>query len=708
MLNKILKYSSCRSLRFATLSVVIAGGLALSSPAAAQVNAEQVLTIGRNVMSMEDYLLAIQYFNMAIKAKPYLADAYYLRGLAKLQLEDFEGAIADCSAAISRNKFKTEAYKARGFALQKTGRDSLAIDDYNIGLEYNPDDKYFLYYKGIAQTELKQYSQADSTFLRLLRRYPRFEEGLVARGRMNLLSGDTIAAMKDLDKALTLSRTNPGVYLMKAEMLTKRSQWEDAALAMDEAIRLLPEEIDLYINRAYIRYNLHNFYGAMADYDYALTLQPLNETALFNRALLRTEVKALSAAAEDLTTLLKINPQNFYAIYNRALIYLEIKDYRKAYNDFQEISRRYPKFYPAYYGMAECQQQMGNIREMLANIKKADQMVANYVDNPKKNPLDRPTIQAGKSRTANGKDNSGKSEEEEFMEKFNQLVTSEASETPELAFNEKIKGRVQDRDINITPQELFALSFSTPEISLRNLSNSFRNLEMLNRRQYISRKIYLNEGLSTPSDRDLLGKIFAIEDEFTSAISAADTPRPVDFFARGVARTMLKNFDGAISDLTRAIETSDDFIAALFARSVAYTYKGSQESLSSDNSHIQSPIIHNSLKGTQNSPVDHSAMQKNLDYQLAMNDIDTILGIDPSMLYAWYNKGYIYYTLGDFTSSILAYGKALEIDPEFGQGYFNRGLAYLRQGNRQSAFADLSKAGELGVLQAYNILKRLQ
>ena len=56
----------------------------------AQVNAEQVLTIGKNVLSMEDYLLSIQYFNLAIKAKPYLADPYFYRGIAKLSLDDYE------------------------------------------------------------------------------------------------------------------------------------------------------------------------------------------------------------------------------------------------------------------------------------------------------------------------------------------------------------------------------------------------------------------------------------------------------------------------------------------------------------------------------------------------------------------------------------------------------------------------------------------
>lgn len=76
--------------------------------ARAQVNAEQVMNIGRNVLSMDDFMLAIQYFNQAIKAKPYLAEPYYLRAVAKLNLEDYHGAEHDCSLALERNKFLTD------------------------------------------------------------------------------------------------------------------------------------------------------------------------------------------------------------------------------------------------------------------------------------------------------------------------------------------------------------------------------------------------------------------------------------------------------------------------------------------------------------------------------------------------------------------------------------------------------------------------
>ena len=38
----------------------------------AQINAERVLLMGRNALYYEDYVLAIQRFNMVINAKPWL------------------------------------------------------------------------------------------------------------------------------------------------------------------------------------------------------------------------------------------------------------------------------------------------------------------------------------------------------------------------------------------------------------------------------------------------------------------------------------------------------------------------------------------------------------------------------------------------------------------------------------------------------------
>ena len=49
----------------------------------AQINTERVLLMGRNALYYEDYVLAIQRFNMVIAAKPWLGEPYFYRRLAK-------------------------------------------------------------------------------------------------------------------------------------------------------------------------------------------------------------------------------------------------------------------------------------------------------------------------------------------------------------------------------------------------------------------------------------------------------------------------------------------------------------------------------------------------------------------------------------------------------------------------------------------------
>jgi hypothetical protein len=42
-----------------------------------------------------------------------------------------------------------------------------------------------------------------------------------------------------------------------------------------------------------------------------------------------------------------------------------------------------------------------------------------------------------------------------------------------------------------------------------------------------------------------------------------------------------------------------------------------------------------------------------------------------------------------------------------GEAYYNRGFVYLKLGNKDAGIADLSKAGELGIIPSYNLLKRM-
>ena len=646
--------------------------LAFAMPARAQVNAEQVTAIGRNVLSMDDYMLAIHYFNLAIKAKDYLAEPYFLRALAKMKLDDYKGAEADCTTAIERSKFMTEAYKLRGFVRQQMGLDSLAIEDFNYGLSHNPTDREFLFYKAVAEINLKRYESADTTLGRLIAANPRFQEAMTARAQLRVERGDTTGALQDIDASLKISKSQEYPYILKAQIYTEREDWPEAIEAMDEVIHLFPDRPELYINRAFLRYKDDDYYGAMGDYNETLHIDPYNSAALFNRGLLRFEVMELDGAAEDFSRVLDLDAGNFHALYNRALVYLSAGDYAKAEPDIRRIIAQYPRFYPAYYAMAQALHEKGDERGAVKNMMIADDIVRRYVENPEKNPLDRPTIDS--MANSRGHEKGEEETDQEMMDRFNQLVTTEVDTQAALSFNDRYKGRVQDRETSLAPEPLFQLSLLAPKESLKAVGNYFRELGELNSRGYIEETIYLKED-ATPLTQEEIEKAFELVESYTLALSKPK-PRAVDYIARGVLYSMLRNYESSLADFNKALELMPDYTVALMGKGYAAAM----------------------LLAT-----DKDAKP------LAVIDIyDDVLARNPRLVYAWFNKGNLYYQNGEFGMAEYCFDRAVELNPDLGQAYYNRGLSRMQQGKKNEAFSDFSKAGELGVLQGYRVLKSLR
>ena len=110
-------------------------------PAKAQLNTDRITAIGRNALYFEDYVLSIQYFNQVIHLKPYLAEPYFYRAIAKIQLEDYQGALRDCNSAIDRNPFSPGYYYARGYVYRQLNRLEDAETDYTEALHFSPENR---------------------------------------------------------------------------------------------------------------------------------------------------------------------------------------------------------------------------------------------------------------------------------------------------------------------------------------------------------------------------------------------------------------------------------------------------------------------------------------------------------------------------------------------------------------------------------------
>ena len=177
------------------------------------------MTIGKNALYFEDYLLSIQYFNDVIRVKPYLAEPYFFRAVAKFYLEDYRGAEEVCSLALERTPFITDAYQGRGISRQTLKKDSLAIIDYNAGLKYLPENKVFLINKAVAQINVKDYDGSEKTFQSLIGYYPNYDNAYLGQASLRLERGDTIAALESISRCIELNANNGEAFIMRADIM---------------------------------------------------------------------------------------------------------------------------------------------------------------------------------------------------------------------------------------------------------------------------------------------------------------------------------------------------------------------------------------------------------------------------------------------------------------------------------------------------------
>lgn len=658
-----------------------------------QINAEQVLRVGQNALYFEDYMLSIQYFNQAIMAKPYLAQPYFMRAIAKLNLEDYLGAEEDATAAIERNPFIADAYEVRGVARQNRGKLSDAVDDYNSAMKLLPKSRGLLFNKALAQQDMHQPDSAAASFDLLLKQFPNYENGYIGRARLRLEQGDTVRAREDIDHALELNKNLANGYLLRADIaIHGNKDYESALSDISEAIRLQPREAGLYINRAFLRHSLDDYFGAMADYDYAIQLDPLNVAAIFNRGLLRMEVRDNDNAIKDFSKALELDADDYRSLYNRAYLYSEKHDVPRAMADVNRLIEAFPELPEALYMRSNLHRMAGHMRQAEADYNRALDMAKNLkpdgADVVGSATTPKGDMAANSQGKAGGDGKTAKEEEAEssltpeaVAKRFTALRTVDQEIEVDGEYNNKnIRGRVQDRGRRVELEPMFALSYYTAPTELKPSAYYIKEIDDVNSTRMLRFLVQLSNDDIT-LDEENIGKHFRSIEYYNSYIST-HSPRAIDYFGRAMDFMVLRDYTSAVADLTKAIELTPGFSLGYFQRAIA-RYRALQAGNVSD------------------------GPARTAEIRAVIADFDRAIELSPRLAFAYYDKGNVLAELGDFTSALLAFGKAIELKPDFGEAYYNRGYAYFQLGDRDHGVENLSKAGELGVVPSYHLLKRM-
>lgn len=638
----------------------------------AQINTERMMVMGRMALSYEDYVLSIQRFNLVINSKPYLSEPYFFRGLAKFYLEDYAGAASDCDKAIELNPFRSDSYQLRGLCRVNRKEYESASVDYRKVVELDPMNKPSRHNLVLCCMEMKRYEEAETELDDMIRLWPSDAEGYTMKAQVKLLRGDTVQALAWVDKALEVNAYEGQAWGLRSMIDLQSGRYEKAEEALDKAILQKPRESGLYINRALARYHRKNLRGAMEDYDTALDIFPGSYLGHFNRGLLRAQVGDDNRAIEDFDFVLEQEPDNMMALYNRALLLDNTGDYQGAIRDVSTVIDAYPEFWTGY-------QYRASVRRKTGDIKGAEQDEFKVL----KATLDR---RYGGTRPQTGQQTRKQSERN--MEDFDKLVVADTEEAVSQYANE-YRGKVQDRQVELSPEPMFVLSFYRKNSEVSQKKGFHALVEDLNNSGLLWRTLYI-----TNSELSLDEESFRLHQVSVEKLTEDIARHPGDarlYLVRALEYYMVYDLDSAMKDIEKCIAMDSLSVLGYWTRAQV-------------RAKMQSAGVE---EGTA---VLSEGMKPKTDLRIAARslfaDWQEVARLAPDFVYTYYNIGTFHLQLEEYRAAEDAFTEAITRAPDFAEAYYNRGIARIKTGRVREAAADLSRAGELGLYKAYNLIKR--
>lgn len=676
--------------------------------ASAQINSDRMMIIGRNALYFEDYILAIQYFNQIIKAKPYLSEPYFYRATGKYYLDDLVGAETDCDKALEINPYYVDAYNLRGIVRQRQNKTADALADYRKGLEIDPENINLIINVGIAQINSKDYKGAIDTYSRAIELSPNIISLWLNRAYARMSLKDTLGGLDDFSRAIKINPYIPDGYAGRAMIYYQLQMYDKSLVDLNKAIEIRPEEANYYLNRGIVRYQLDDLRGTMADLDKVIELEPRNVLAYSNRGILRAQVGDINRAIDDFSRVLALRNDDYLTLYNRALLYIQTGELNKALTDLNVIAGAYPDFAQVYYNRSQVKQKLGDYRGAELDYGTAMKLeMDRRADSDKAQKQDQLALDSKKS--GDGEDEHKKKETRKASDKdisnHDKIAVLDdfGTDEPEEVASNPLRGRIQNRNIVIDMEPAFLLTYFPGDTLVHRLRYFNMELDAFNRRTNQSSSLEFadrEQELSREQAADVFKKIEAITGQLkTESDNKADL-----LMVRGLLYSSVLNLNNAMADFNSVIELEPENYLAWFSKAVMrLKMVETVREMKAAVPEVQP------LKTTPTSVAKVDTQEKSqniLDYDLIIADLDKVIEINPDFEFAYYNKAMVYALMRDFETAVTNFSKAIERNSEMAEAWFNRGLVRIFLEQEEKGTMDLSKAGELGVFEAYNVIKR--
>jgi Tfp pilus assembly protein PilF len=270
--------------------------LALTACDSPEVRTQRFLLQGNQALAAQEYAGAQYYFEEAIKLNPCFTEALNNLGTLQSKQKHFAEAIDFFSKAIACDRNFLPAYFNRANAYYDGKEYFSLMQDADYILSLKPDTVVGHVLRGLAQTKLKQYTEAHTSFTKAIAQEPNKAEHWVNRGTTQYYQKNWSGAGLDFRKALQLQPNQPNAINALGLLAIEQNKLDSAEFRFKQALAI-------QIREPYFMNNL--------GFVYLLQNKTAQGENLINESIM-------------------IDPDNAWAYRNKGIFYLAVADFVSA------------------------------------------------------------------------------------------------------------------------------------------------------------------------------------------------------------------------------------------------------------------------------------------------------------------------------------------------------------------------------------------
>ncbi len=617
-----------------------------------------LITTGQIYLNKGQYVDALEHLNFSILKEPASPELYFLRGFAKLNLDDYIGAEEDFDESISLSPFKVEVFVDRAIVRGERENYNGALED--LASAQKLDSTYADIYFNRARLKLilKKYYASLNDCNTAIRLGYQNESIYLIKGSAEWGIKRTDNAIADLKKAIEINPVNSYSYVQIGSIWLEQNHVDSSICYFDKALKIDSTNVYAYFNRALARIKVPDQEGAMNDLDAVIRLSPYNSYAYFNRAILFIDKNEKHNAIRDLTDVIRLNPKHIVSYYYRGMLESDLKEYSSALEDMDKTIELSPEYTDAYYLRFKVKSELKDMKGAREDYEKATELGKKNHYNP--DSLSR--------------------EKRDYLQSLEKL-------SGDFEQMNTMTAKFQNQPVSIHLMPLFNFFFDKAPYTLQRFYDTYT-------------KQHYHSNLQGFTTHDELLTDSACRKGIARETHLIDSmPEQVDLYLKRAAYyAALSLYNQAFQDLDKAVRLDSGYVLTWFVR--GNTRFGLIRLMHSLDTTQNTLTINKNPSGTENTP------GYDVAYDSIIADYSKALSLDSGFAFAWYNRAIVFSRKREFRKALDDFSEAIEHLKDFAEAYYNRGLVSILLNENLSGCEDLSHAGELGILDAYRVIKR--